>query len=68
MQFNYTVEYEVECLLRNAQAEAAASDAAIRYAQKLRRITKAAIKACRTQKQTVKAINAYMVKHYTYDN
>lgn len=68
VQFNYTVEYEVECLLRNAQAEAAASDAAIRYAQKLRRITKAAIKACRTQKQKVKAINAYMVKHYTYDD
>lgn len=67
VQFNYTVEYEVECLLRNAQA-AAASDAAIRYAQKLRRITKAAIKACRTQKQKVKAINAYMVKHYTYDD
>ena len=68
VQFNYTVEYEVECLLRNAQAETAASDAAIRYAQKLRRITKAAIKACRTQKQKVKAINAYMVKHYTYDD
>ena len=68
VQFNYTVEYEVECLLRNAQAETAASEAAIRYAQKLRRITKAAIKACRTQKQKVKAINAYMVKHYTYDD
>ena len=67
VQFNYTVEYEVECLLRDPQAVAVASDAAVRYAQKIRRITKAAIKACRTQKQKVKGINAYMVKHYTYD-
>ncbi len=68
VQFSYRTEFEVERLIRDQKVKANASAEAVKYYKKICSITKTATKGCTTKKEKVKAINKYMVKHYSYDH
>ena len=68
VQFDYCTEFEVERLICDPKVKTNASAKAVKYYKKICSITKTATKGCKTKKEKVRAINRYIVKHYSYDN